>query len=56
MIKEESIKESIIGYEALWNSMLKCQCGVRWKPSVKDFVINAPEEVFKMHYKLEHGK
>lgn len=54
--EEESIKESIIEYEALWDSMLKCQCGVRWKPSVKEFVINAPEEVFKMCDKLERGK
>lgn len=36
--------------------MLKCQRGVRWKPSVKSFVINAPEEVFRMHDKLEKGR
>lgn len=56
MNEEESLKESIIGYEALWESMLKCQKGVRWKPSVKDFIINAPEEINKMHDKLEKGK
>lgn len=55
MNKGDSIKSDIIGYEALWDSMLKCQRGVRWKPSVKDFVINAPEEILKMHNDLTKG-
>ena len=52
--QNKSTKEEIIGYDALWESMLKCQHGVRWKPSVKDFIINAPEEVFKMHKRLKN--
>lgn len=36
--------------------MRKCQRGVRWKPSVKDFVINAPEEIFKMHDRLDKDR
>lgn len=36
--------------------MLKCQKGVRWKPSVKDFIINAPDKVLKMNKALKSGK
>lgn len=49
-------REYIIDYEQLWQSMLKCQRNVRWKPSVKRFVINAPEEVVRMHDELASGK
>lgn len=45
-------REYIIDYEQLWDSMMKCQCGVRWKPSVKQFVINAPTDILKMHDQL----
>lgn len=48
-------KESIINYDALWESMLKCQRGVSWKPSVKQFKINAPEDILKMSQKLQDG-
>ena len=45
----------IIGYDALWESMLKCQRGVRWKPAVKDFIINSPELIYVMHTRLANG-
>lgn len=48
--------EDIISFEALWESSTKCQRGVRWKPSVKQFIINAPEEVMRMSDKLKSGE
>lgn len=53
--EELSIDEQIIGYDALWESMLKCQRGVRWKPSVKEFIINGPEKVYRIHKELTDG-
>lgn len=47
--------EEIIGYDALWESAMKCQRNVRWKPSTKQFIINAPEEIERMHGKIANG-
>lgn len=47
--------DEIIGYDALWESMLKCQKSVRWKPAVKDFIINSPELIHSMHARLANG-
>lgn len=54
---EENIinKDEIIDYDQLWESALKCQKGVRWKPSVKQFIINAPTDVLRMHDQLKSG-
>ena len=48
-------RDDIIAYEQLWESMMKCQKGVRWKPSVKQFIINAPTDILKMHDQLSYG-
>lgn len=48
-------KEDIIGYDAIWDSAMKCKQGVSWKPSVKELNINAVEEVYKIVKKLENG-
>lgn len=37
------------------DSMLRCQCNVRWKPSVKNFIIDAPAEVLKLSDALSSG-
>lgn len=46
---------SIIDCDSLWDSGMKCKRGVLWKPSVKHFNLNAPEEVDRMNRKLEDG-
>ena len=48
-------EEEIIGFEALWNSMMKCKCGVIWKDSVAHFVLNGVPEVVKLSNELETG-
>lgn len=48
--------EEIIGFEALWDSMMKCKRGVMWKDSVAHFVLNAIPEVTKLSDELETGK
>lgn len=47
--------EDVIGYEALWNSMMKCKRGVIWKDSVANFVLNAPQEIAKLTDQLHDG-
>ena len=47
--------ETIIGYDALWDSALKCRLGVGWKPSTKHYIINAVTETHRMNEKLEKG-
>ena len=47
--------EEIIGYDALYDSMRKCQKGVIWKDSVAHFVLNAPAEVLKLERELKTG-
>lgn len=47
--------EKIIGYEALYASMLKCQVGVMWKASVAHFVLNGASEISKLENELRSG-
>ena len=49
-------KEYIISFDALWESMMRCIRGVRWKPSVKQFLLNAPLEILRMHTLLKSGE
>lgn len=49
------MREEVIGFEALMDSLLKCQKGVRWKPSVKNYIINGAEDVYKQMTSLESG-
>ena len=48
--------EDIIGFEALWDSMMKCKRVVMWKDSVAHFVLNGIPEVTKLSDELENGK
>jgi len=48
-------EDYIIGFEALWDSMMKCKRGVIWKDSVANFVLNAVPEVTKLSNDLENG-
>ena len=48
-------ESEIITYDALYDSMCKCQKGVIWKDSVAHFVLNAPEEVLRLEEQLSNG-
>lgn len=52
---QQEDEETIIGYDALYDSMEKCMRGVSWKASVAHFVLNAPEEVLKLETQLKDG-
>lgn len=47
--------EEIIGYEALWASMMKCKSGVIWKDSVAKFFLNGVSEIRKLSTELQRG-
>lgn len=47
--------EEIIGYEALWDSMLKCKLGVIWKDSVAGFYLDSVNQVSKLYQQLHDG-
>ena len=48
-------EEQIIGFEALWDSMMKCKRGVIWKDSVAGFVLNAIPNVVQLEKDLKDG-
>lgn len=48
-------EENVIGFEALWDSMMKCKRGVIWKDSVANFVLNGIPEVARLSNDLENG-
>lgn len=47
--------ESVIGYDALWESMEKCRRGVVWKGSVASFCMNAAENISRLSDELHDG-
>ncbi len=47
--------EKIIGFDALYQSMLRCKKGVLWKDSVARFYHNAPHEIMKLSNELHAG-
>lgn len=49
------MKEKVIEFENMMDSMLKCQQGVRWKPQVKNYIINGAEDVYKQAASLKDG-
>ena len=48
--------ESVIGFDALYESMLKCKKGVAWKDSVAAFCMRATERIIKLCEDLHTGK
>lgn len=48
-------EENIIGFEALYTSMLKCKNNVMWKDSVAHFVMNGIEECLRLEKELKEG-
>lgn len=55
LMDREEIKENVIGFEALYNSMEKCRKGVMWKDSTAHYYLNAIEETIKLKDSLESG-
>lgn len=45
----------VIGFDALWESMLKCKRGVMWKSSVASFCLNGAENISKLSQELSDG-
>lgn len=47
--------ESVIGFNALYQSMLKCKNSVLWKDSVAHFYLNGTSQVFNLSEELKSG-
>lgn len=47
---------AVVGYDALWDSMMKCKCGVMWKCSVANFVLNGVREIGRLSDELLNGE
>jgi len=47
--------EKVIGYDALYESMIRCKNGVLWKDSVARFFHHAPLEILKLSNELKTG-
>lgn len=48
--------EAIIGYDALFDSMMKCKRGVMWKDSVANFTLNGVREIAALSNDLMEGR
>lgn len=51
----DNIKESVIGFEALYESMNKCRRGVLWKDSTASFYLNGIERCMQLSRQLSDG-
>lgn len=49
----DNLEESVIGFEALYDSMEKCRKGVLWKDSVAHYHLNGLEETLKLERQLK---
>lgn len=47
--------EKVIGFDALFESMLKCKKGVMWKDSVAGYVLNGIERTMNLEEQLHNG-
>lgn len=52
---DDEIIESIIGFEALYDSLHKCKKGVLWKSQPAHFYLNGIEETLKLEEQLKNG-
>lgn len=48
--------DEIIGFEALYESAMKCKKGVIWKDSVAHYILNIIEETIKLEEQLKKGE
>ncbi len=49
------LEESVIGFDALYESMLKCRRGVIWKDSVAGFCLRSGEKIHNLSKELQDG-
>lgn len=54
-MKSQTPLESIIGFDALYESMMKCKKGVIWKDSVASYYLNGIERTLKLEEELYNG-
>lgn len=47
--------DSIVSFDSLYESMLKCERGVKWKPATKNFTLKGVHNCFKMEKQLKNG-
>ena len=47
--------DDVIGFEALYESAMKCKKGVLWKDSVAHYILNLVEETVKLEDQLKNG-
>ncbi|MBQ2659546.1 hypothetical protein IJF85_01040 [Candidatus Saccharibacteria bacterium] len=47
--------DNVIGFEALYESAMKCKKGVLWKDSVAHYILNIIEETVKLEEQLKSG-
>lgn len=47
--------DNVIGFEALYESAMKCKKGVLWKDSVAHYILNLVEETVKLEDQLKNG-
>ncbi len=47
--------EDVIGFDALWESMLRSASGVMWKGSVASFVLNGADNISRLSAELSDG-
>ena len=52
---EEDLIESIIGFDALYDSMYRCKNNVLWKTSVSHYYLNGIESTLKLEKQLKDG-
>ena len=53
MLKDNELMESVVGFEALYDSMNKCKHNVMWKTSTAHFYLNGIEEILKLEKDLK---
>lgn len=53
--KENFNIETVIGYDALYESAMKCCLGTKWKTSVSSFMLNIEEKILKLSKDLHDG-
>lgn len=54
--EDDALLESVIGFDALYQSLMKCRKGVIWKDSVAHFYLNGIEQTMKLEEELKSGK
>lgn len=52
-MNDDELKESVVGFDALYRSMDVCKHNVMWKASTSRYVLNAIEETLKLERQLK---